>query len=111
MDIELSKPPDDDHPEGAIDVFWMDDQRVVVRYRHIPEKDLDVVKGIPCTTALRTVIDLAPELPADDLRLAVTGAMQRGLFSLEEALARTEEPDMVGNLGALLLRAELLRSG
>jgi len=33
-------------------------QAMVVHYDDLPEKDITVVEGIPCTTALRTVIDI-----------------------------------------------------
>lgn len=110
MDIELTKPPDADHPEGAVEVTWRDGDRVIVHYEHLPEKDLTVVRGIPCTTALRTVIDLAPDLEPKNLALAIADCLRRRLFSVEEGLARVNEPDMVNRLGAQLVRAELLRS-
>jgi hypothetical protein len=111
MDIELTKPPDDDHPEGAVEVTSFRDQRVIIYYRHLPEKDLTVVRGVPCTTALRTVIDIAPMLPADNLRRAVEDCLRRRLFTVSEALARTAEDDLVSDVGAILLREELLSRG
>ena len=43
-------------------------QEVIVHYVDIPEKDKAVVQGVPCTTALRTVIDVAPDVSAGELR-------------------------------------------
>src|SRR3712207_6934892 len=40
---------------------------VIVHHDHVPESDITVVRGIPCTTALRTVIDLAADLAAGEL--------------------------------------------
>ena len=36
-------------------------QDVIVHYDDVPESDITTVDGIRCTTALRTVIDLAPD--------------------------------------------------
>jgi hypothetical protein len=38
------------------------DNEVIVHYDDIPDEDLTVVEGIPCTTALRTVSDLEPDV-------------------------------------------------
>ena len=77
---------------------------VVIHYDDIPESDITTVKGIPCTTPLRTVIDLAPQLGRDDLALMVRDCLDRGLFTADEALARVAEPDMRTRRGAPLLR-------
>ena len=63
------------------------DQMAVIHYDTIPEKDLTVVRGIPCTTALRTVIDVAPELRRR-LRLA---AAKRDLTLRQYVLDAIEE--------------------
>jgi hypothetical protein len=111
MDIELTKPPDEDHPHGAIEVTSFNGQRVTIYYRHVPEKDFTVVRGVPCTTALRTIIDIAPELPPENLRRAVDDCLRRRLFTVAEALVRTAEEDLVNDVGAILLREELLGRG
>jgi hypothetical protein len=80
------------------------DQAVVVHYDTIPEKDLTIVDGIPCTTALRTVIDLAAEVGTDELRSMVQQCLRRGLFTVEELLARTDEADLRSRAGARLIR-------
>ncbi len=66
--------PDEDDTEGDGEVInrYVDgngcltehvrigDQEVIVHYGEVPDKDLTTVDGVPCTTALRTVIDIAP---------------------------------------------------
>ena len=86
----------------------MDGQEVVVHYDDIPESDTTVVDGIPCTTPLRTVIDIAPDLDALHLTRVIRDCLDRGLFTVDEALARVAQPDMQGRLGATLLRIQLV---
>ena len=78
-------------------------QEMVVHYDDLPAKDITVVKGIPCTTALRTVIDIAPELDRAQLCRVVEDCLDRQLSSVEEARARLLAPDMRGRPGAVLL--------
>lgn len=83
---------------------------VVVHFdSDIPESDLTIVDGIPCTTAVRTLVDIAPELCAADLDHAIQDALARRLFSLEELSARCTAPDLAGALGARLIRRSLVR--
>jgi len=86
---------------------WIDGREVVIHYDDVPTTDITCVDGIPCTTALRTVIDLAPELSPAELAHTVRECLDRGLFTIEEARARLAEPDMQRRRGAFLLR-ELL---
>jgi hypothetical protein len=86
---------------------WIDGQEVVVHYDDVPDEDITTVDGIPCTTALRTVIDLAPELDAAELTRMVHECLERKLFTVEQARARIAEPDMRRRLGAALLREQL----
>jgi len=86
----------------------LDDLEFVVHYDDIPACDVTTVKGIPCTTALRTVIDIAPDLSPFELARAVHDCLRRGLFTPDEAWARIAEPDMQQRLGASLLRHHLL---
>jgi hypothetical protein len=86
---------------------WLEDTEVIVHYDDVPAKDITSVDGIPCTTALRTVIDLAPQLSDVELARAVRDCLDRGLFTVEEAQARIDEPDMVQRRGADLLRHHL----
>lgn len=77
---------------------------VIVHYDDIPESDITVIDGLRCTTALRTVIDHAPELPREELMRILRDCLDRRLFTREEALARVGEPDMLTRPGATLLR-------
>lgn len=87
----------------------LDGQEVIVHYDDIPESDITSVDGIPCTTPLRTVIDIAPETEGAELEGIVRHCLDRNLFSRDEALARIAQPDMVSRPGALLLRQVLTR--
>jgi hypothetical protein len=85
----------------------LDGQEVIVHYDDIPDSDVTSVRGIPCTTPLRTVIDIAPEREAAELERIVDDCLDRGLFSREEALARIAAADMRFRRGADLLRQVL----
>ena len=80
---------------------------VIVRYDDIPACDRTTIRGIPCTTALRTVIDLAPELDAAELRSMVDQFLSRRLFTMDDAWARLAQPDMADRSGAAILRRHL----
>lgn len=82
-------------------------QEVVVHYDDVPAKDLTTVRGIPCTTALRTVIDIAPDVDAEHLVRIVRDCLGRRLFTVEEAWERLDEADMLDRPGALLVRKVL----
>lgn len=84
-------------------------QEVIVHYDDIPAKDRTVVDGIPVTTALRTVIDLAPELSERELSRMIDDCLRRRLFTVEEGLDRTSEPDIAARMGAQRVRRQLLR--
>jgi hypothetical protein len=84
-------------------------QDVIVHYAEVPDSDITSVHGIRCTTPLRTVIDIAPETDAEQLERIVRDCLDRRLFSREEAMARTGEPDMLSRPGAQLLRQMLFR--
>jgi hypothetical protein len=87
------------------------EQEVIVHYDDVPDKDRTTVDGIPCTTALRTVIDLAPDLEHAELRRMVRNALDRRLFTVEDAMLRTFEHDMLERPGAVLLRYVLSEPG
>ena len=89
------------HLVERIDVGGQD---VVVHYRDIPESDITTIDGLRVTTALRTVIDLAPEVDGVELDFMVRHCLDRGLFTVAEAWARVAEPDMHGDPGARALR-------
>jgi hypothetical protein len=82
-------------------------QEVIVHYDDLPATDITTVDGIPCTTALRTVIDIAPDLDRAHLAEVVRDCLDRGLFTVDEARARISEPDMQQRPGARLLRSVL----
>ncbi len=81
----------------------LDGVEVIVHYDEVPESDITSVGGIPCTTALRTVIDLAVELDRPELEQIVDECLDRGLFTAEEAFERVAQPDMLDRRGATLL--------
>lgn len=85
----------------------LDGHDVIVHYDDIPDSDITSIDGIPCTTPLRTVIDIAPETEAAELQRIVRHCLDRRLFSRKEAMARTAEPDMISRPGAQLLRQAL----
>ncbi len=115
-DFEMHVDPDD-----YITDFWIDGngvpterrmlggQPVIVHYDDLPDKDTTVVDGLPCTTALRTVIDMAGELPPCQIKAMVRSALDRRLFTRQEALARVAEPDICERRGAQVV-SEVLDS-
>jgi hypothetical protein len=91
---------------------WIGGQEVIFHYvDHVPDSDITTVRGIRCTTPLRTVIDLAPEVETAHLIEMVEDSFERRLFTVEEAWRRLGEPDMASNRGAELLRQVLPRRG
>jgi hypothetical protein len=91
--------------------MWLGDQEVIIHRDDVPETDVTTLHGLRCTNALRTVIDVAPEVAAADLEEMVRDCLGRRLFTVEEAWKRLAEPDMVGRRGAELLRRALPPSG
>ena len=91
--------------------MWFGEHEVIIHRDDYPETDITTVDGIRCTTALRTVIDVAPDVPASDLEVIVQDCLERGLFTVEEASRRIAEPDMVDRRGAELLRQALPPAG
>ena len=84
-------------------------QEIVVRYDDIPESDITTVRGVRCTTPIRTVIDVAPDMPTAELERIVRDGLDRGLFSVEQALARIGQSDMAARPGAHMVRSALAR--
>lgn len=119
--------PDDDEPyddsgrvgeplmvdrDGVlIERRWVGGQQVMVHYDDVPASDVTTISGIPCTTALRTVIDIAADVPRPHLEQIVRDALDRGLFTVDEARRRLSHPDMAARAGAALLRQVLPGSG
>jgi hypothetical protein len=104
--------PDDDYfidGNGLLtERVMLGGQEVVVHYDDVPAEDLTVLRGIRVTTALRTVIDLAPDCEPGELERMVADCLRRRLFTVAEARTRIAKPDMQTRRGAVLLR-ELLR--
>jgi hypothetical protein len=106
----------DDFPEDVgidgngclTELHRLEEQAVVVHYDDVPETDITTLNGIRCTTALRTAIDLAPELERSHLEEIVRDCLERGLFTLDEAERRIEQPDISARPAAALMR-EVLR--
>jgi hypothetical protein len=84
-------------------------QEIIIHYDDIPETDKTVVDGIPVTTALRTVIDIAADVDHATLERILDDALARRLFTVEEAWARLAESDMLTRPGAEILRRMLPR--
>jgi hypothetical protein len=112
-------------PDDYVTDYWMDGngvpterrmvggRPVIVHYDDLPDKDVTVLHGVRCTTALRTVIDLAGDTPPDRIRSMVRDALERRLFTADEAYRRLDEPDLRARRGAIVLRETLdsLRGG
>ena len=77
---------------------------LIVHRADYPDTDITTVDGIPVTTALRTLIDVAVEMSREDLHLAFNEMLDRGLFTVDEARQRLAEPDMADYKGATLVR-------
>jgi hypothetical protein len=103
----------DDEPFGVDGNGLLTERRtiggvdVILHYDDVPDTDVTEVDGIRCTTALRTVIDVAPEMTLHDLRSTVAECFERGLFTAAEAWRRLDCPDMADRRGAELLRRVL----
>jgi len=107
-----TEPDDDiyvDHNGRLTERQWIGDQEVVIHYDDIPETDITEIDGIRCTTALRTVIDLAAAITPAELRNLIEDCLARELFSIAEARARVEQPDLRGHPGAQLLQRAIIR--
>ena len=81
---------------------------VIIHRADVPESDVTTVRGIRCTTALRTIIDLGAEQEPDDVVRMLRNALGRRLFTLEEAHRRVGQPDLATHRGAEVVR-QLLR--
>jgi len=69
----------------------------------LPESDITTIRGVRCTTALRTMIDLALELDRAEFEGMVRQWFDRRLFTPAEAHERAALPDMQNHPGAQLL--------
>ena len=80
---------------------------VVMHYDDVPESDVTEIDGIRCTTALRTVIDLAIELDRHELERIIDDCLERGLFTPKEGFDRVAQPDLRPRPGAQRFAAVL----
>ena len=83
----------------------------IIRYGDVPESDITIVDGIRVTTPVRTLIDIAPTTEPERFLDIVADAIERGLFSPEQAWLRLAQPDMEHRIGAHLLRMTLRSLG
>ena len=83
--------------------------KVIVHFADYPETDITTVRGIRCTTAERTIIDLATTFEEHHFREVVFDALDRGIVTEERLWARLDQPDMRVHVGAEILR-QLLRT-
>ncbi len=86
----------------------------VVRTTALDPADAATVDGIPATSVARTLVDLAGDVPADQLRKALNEAEHRRLFDLtaiEDALARTRRRNGRGHERMRAALAELREHG
>lgn len=84
-------------------------QKVHVTYDDIPESDITTVRGLRCTTPLRTVIDLGADLESQELERIIDDCLARNLFTLEQAAERLAQADICSRRGAQIVRAALSR--
>ena len=82
----------------------MQGREVIIHYDDVPDSHITEVAGFPCTTALRTLIDLATELERAELVAMVRDCLARSLFTEAEARQRLAMPDMANRVGAERLR-------
>jgi hypothetical protein len=93
------------------EVVDLDGVEVHRHYDDVPDSDLTVVNGLPCTTALRAVLDVAVEMDPLELDRLVTECLDRGFFTPREAFDRIAQPDMLARQGALRVAGLLFDKG
>lgn len=115
---DLYLPGDPDFPTEAFSVGrdgdlveerWVGDTPVLIHHVDLPPSDVTVHRGIPVTTPIRTVIDIACDVEPDHLEAIIDDCLGRRLFTLEEAWHRLGQPDMAERHGAALVRDALRR--
>jgi hypothetical protein len=78
-----------------------------VHRAHVPAEDRRPVKGLPCTTAARTLVDLAGTLSEEDLAIAVEDAWRRKIAALDWVERRLRQLGSRGRPGTKALRRVL----
>jgi hypothetical protein len=79
------------------------------RARRFEATDRSVVDGIPCTSAARTLLDIAGIVPDATLEIAFESARRLGLTSVSQLLARYGEVGGRGRKGSAKVRRLLER--
>lgn len=80
---------------------------VIVHYSDVPDSDITTLDGIRLTTPVRTLIDIATSTEAGHFEECVVDALERGLFTLDEAWERLDQADMRQHPGADVFRRTL----
>ena len=80
---------------------------VVVHVVDVPLSGITEVRGIRCTTPVRTVIDVASSLSPAGVRSMVTSGLQQLLLTGPELRDRLAQPDMADHPGARAVRVAL----
>ena len=92
---------------ATLEVAYLGGRPLIIHREDIPECDRAEVDGIPVTSPLRTLIDIAPDLSEFHLAENVADALRRGLFTVQEAWDRLAQPDMANRVGAAQMRRVL----
>lgn len=92
---------------APMEQIFVDGMPVIVHHAELPLSDITTIDGIRCTTPLRTVIDLAPEVEPQHLTEMVLDCLDRRLFTVNQAHQRLRQPDMATHPGAERVRRVL----
>jgi hypothetical protein len=84
---------------------------IVHRVARMSAVDVVRLRGLPVTTPVRTIVDLATVLEHDDLRAALEEAVARGLVTVRAVGAGLDAIGSSGRPGAARLRALLAAFG
>jgi hypothetical protein len=84
---------------------------VVHRVARLADDDLTSVRGLTVTTPVRTIVDLAGVLAADELEAVLTRACTLPTVTVRAVLGRLDAVGSAGRPGASLLRALLAPIG
>jgi hypothetical protein len=76
------------------------DLQIVLHYDDIPDSDKTIVKGLPCTTAVRAAIDAAGDLDQEDVNRLARDCLDQGIFTADEVFSRVAKSDMLTRPGA-----------
>lgn len=79
------------------------DLEIVIHYDDVPDSDKTTVDGLPCTTPVRSAIDMAGDLDQMDVYRLARDCLDQGMFTAEEVFARVAQSDMLLRPGATRL--------